>query len=178
MSDEQAMNEVKRGNLDRSALLFERYQVRLYNFFLRLTYDRDLSNDLVQTVFLRLIRYRESYRENGAFKSWIYQLARNVFHDQLAQQKLKRGSSLDLEQIAHEAAALSTEQEQADRELALHKALSLLDQEQREVLILSKFQQMKYQEIAEVMGTTESNIKVKVHRAIQKLRGLYFMVET
>ena len=74
MTDEQVMLEVHKGDLDKTAILFERYHVRLFNFFLRMSYDKDLSQDLTQTVFERLLKYRTSYKYGKQFKSWIFQI--------------------------------------------------------------------------------------------------------
>ena len=64
-----------------------------------------------------------------------------------------------------------------EREKLLHRSLARLGDEQRELLILTRFQQMKYEEVAQIMNTTVANIKVKVHRAIAKLREHYFELE-
>ena len=66
---------------------------------------------------------------------------------------------------------------QEEREAILHKSLALLKDDDRELLVLTKFQHMKYEEVAEVLDTSVSNVKVKVHRAIQKLREIYFELE-
>ena len=64
-----------------------------------------------------------------------------------------------------------------EREKLLHQSLAKLGDEQREILILTRFQQMKYEEVALIMDTSVANIKVKVHRAIAKLREHYFELE-
>jgi RNA polymerase sigma factor (sigma-70 family) len=81
MTDESIMEAVKRGELQQATLLFERYNKRIFNFLARMTMDRSLAEDLTQNVFLRIIKYRTSYREGNRFQSWIYQVARNVFSD-------------------------------------------------------------------------------------------------
>lgn len=80
-SDEEIMIKVKNNQLALMKPLFDRYHVKLYNFFLRLTYNEDVSKDLVQNVFYRIIKYRKTYNPEYKFKSWIYQLARNNFAD-------------------------------------------------------------------------------------------------
>ena len=72
------MRALADGELDAAAVLFRRYQVPLFNFFLRLGFAREMSEDLTQTVFERVIKYRESYREGMSFRTWVYQIARNV----------------------------------------------------------------------------------------------------
>lgn len=71
-SDNALMTKVKEGDLDKLGLLFERYNRRLYRFFYRLTRRRDISEDLVQGVFERILKYRHSYTINGSFSTWIF----------------------------------------------------------------------------------------------------------
>ncbi len=177
MTDEQVMLEVSKGNLSRATILFERYSKHLYNFFVRLTYDRDLSQDMTQTVFERMLKYRNSFKYGKTFKSWIFQIARNVKNDYYQKEQKRFSQFTDIDSIQLEICSQSTHNEQDIQERHLEQAMLRLDAEQREILILSKYQQMKYEEIAETLDCSVANVKVKVHRAIKKLRTLYFMVE-
>src|SRR5687768_15637647 len=88
LADEKIMIKVKSGQLSELTELFDRYHVPLYNFFLKLTADREKSQDLTQNLFYRVIRYRDTYdTEKGSFKSWIYQMARNLHVDYCKQEK-------------------------------------------------------------------------------------------
>jgi RNA polymerase sigma-70 factor (ECF subfamily) len=176
MTDEMIMEAVKSGNLQQAAMLFERYNTRIFNFLAKMTMDRELAEDLTQNVFFRIIKYRASYREGLLFQSWIYQVARNVFSDHYQTHKKNRKEYVDVEKIGeHLREEEGTEQD--EREKILSQSLARLDDEQREVLVLTRFQQLKYEEVAVIMGTTVANIKVKVHRAISKLRKYYFELE-
>ncbi len=177
MTDEQIMEAVQNGDLQQASLLFDRYHKRLFNFLARLAMDRDTAEDLTQNVFLRMIRYRNSYRQGLKFQSWIYQVARNVFSDHYQKIKNKKADFVDIEKMGeriadNEESAMMDEQEQL-----LQKSMALLSEEQRELLVLTRFQHMKYEEVAVLMDTTVANIKVKVHRAIAKLREHYFELE-
>ena len=97
MRDEDVMKLVKNGKLDALSILFDRYHVRLFNFFLRLIDDRTLSEDLVQNVFERIIKYRSSYREGASVKTWIYQIARNVRIDHFRSQKWHKEDFAEIE---------------------------------------------------------------------------------
>ncbi|MBX2964330.1 MAG: sigma-70 family RNA polymerase sigma factor [Cyclobacteriaceae bacterium] len=177
MSDESLMEAVKNGNLQQASMLFDRYNKRIFNFLARMTKDRELAEDLTQNVFLRIIRYRNSYREGMRFQSWIYQVARNVFSDHYQAAKNKTSGFVDVEKIGEMMMDTQDSREQEEREKLLEKSLALLSDEQRELLVLTRFQRMKYEEVAMLMDTTVANIKVKVHRAIQKLREHYFQLE-
>jgi RNA polymerase sigma-70 factor (ECF subfamily) len=176
MTDETIMEAVKNGDLQQASLLFDRYNKRIFNFLARMTMDRTQAEDLTQNVFLRLIKYRSSFRDGAKFQSWIYQVARNVFSDHYQAMKNKYSGFVNIEKIGDRQQDESN-LEQDERERILHKSLALLNEEQRELLVLTRFQQMKYEEVAAIMDTTVTNIKVKVHRAIQKLREHYFQLE-
>lgn len=81
------MQRVKEGNLAEMSVLFERYHLRLYNFFFRLTMNKDISQDLTQNLFYRMIKYKHTFKNEHTFKSWIYQMARNLHTDYCKQQK-------------------------------------------------------------------------------------------
>jgi RNA polymerase sigma factor (sigma-70 family) len=177
MTDELIMEAVKRGELQQATLLFERYNKRIFNFLARMTMDRALAEDLTQNVFLRIIKYRTSYREGNKFQSWIYQVARNVFSDHYQAHKNKFSDFVDVEKVSDYMADHHESEEQDEKEKILHRSMAKLTEEQRELLVLTRFQQLKYEEVAQIMDTTVANIKVKVHRAILKLREYYFEME-
>lgn len=177
MTDELIMEAVKNGELQKASVLFDRHHKRIFNFLLRMTKDRDVAEDLTQNVFLRMIKYRGSFKEESRFMPWLYQMARNVFSDHYQDHKKKGSSFVDLDKIGEKIVDVETGDEQGERERLLQQSMSLLSEEHRELLILTRFQQMKYEEVALIMSTSVANIKVKVHRAIAKLREHYFELE-
>ncbi len=174
-TDEQIMEAVKNGELQQASFLFDRYHKRIFNFLRQLSNDTMLAEDLTQNVFLRLIKYRNSYREGNRFQSWIYQMARNVFADHYQSNKNKAGNYVDVEKMSDHIS--DTEENFDEREQLLHRSMAKLSDEQRELLVLTRFQHLKYEEVATIMNTSVANIKVKVHRAIGKLREHYFELE-
>ena len=80
-SDHELMIAVRAGEVRRLGELFERYHKPLYGFFVRLTNQPSASEDLVQIVFYRILKYRHTYRDEGKFSAWIYHLARKVAAD-------------------------------------------------------------------------------------------------
>jgi RNA polymerase sigma factor (sigma-70 family) len=177
MTDELLMEAVKRGELQQATLLFERYNKRIFNFLARMTMDRALAEDLTQNVFLRIIKYRNSYREGAKFQSWIFQVARNVFSDHYQAHKNKFSDFVDVEQVSDYMPDSEHAEEQDEKEKLLHRSMAKLSEEQRELLVLTRFQHMKYEDVAAIMDTTVANIKVKVHRAILKLKEYYFELD-
>lgn len=174
------MLRVKSGQLDQLGLLFERHNRSLYGFFFRLTTDTNASEDLVQNVFLRIMKYRHTYHGDGKFTTWMYHMARNLFADYYKKQK-RMGYKEDVETtdryFRDEANAESTRIQQEEIDL-LQKALDQLALEKKEILVLSKFQEMRYKEIADLMGLTESAVKVRIFRALKELREVYEKLET
>lgn len=176
MTDETIMVAVRNGNLSEASVLFERYNKRIYNFLVSMTYDRSTAEDLTQNVFLRMIKYRNSFKEDSRFQPWIYQIARNVFTDYYTKQK-DRSNSIDVERVKDDIADSEDSSVIVEKEQLLHACIAKLTEEERELLVLTRFQHLKYEDVAIIMDTTVANIKVKVHRTIGKLRQHYFELD-
>jgi RNA polymerase sigma factor (sigma-70 family) len=193
MSDEELMHALAQGDLDKAALLFERWHLRLFNFLHRLGQDPALAQDLTQNLFVRLLRYRVSYRAGAAFKPWVYQLARHVFYDHCQRQVRAPEHRLQPRHahVAEPGTAPNDDwhqtpdggwhqgpaAQQEAREAQLRAALERLPPDDRELLVMSRFEELKYEEIAEATGLSLANVKVRIHRAIKKLREVYFQLE-
>ena len=166
------MLKVKAGDLDRMGLLFERYNRPLFGFFYHLTGERFASEDMTQNVFYRMIKYRHTFTGEGEFRTWMYHLARNVLIDS-AKKNNKIVYQSDITKAAENYNSehkLEKNLEQSESVELLHKALNKISADCREVLIMSKFQELPYKEIASLLKISEGNVKVKVYRALQELR--------
>jgi RNA polymerase sigma-70 factor (ECF subfamily) len=172
VADEDLMLQVRSGAAEMLGVLFDRYQTPLYNFYTKMTQDRALSEDLVQDVFLRILRYRQTYRPGTPFRAWMYQIARNARVD--AMRKVKPEAPMLAEPAA--PAAADTAQQKQEAQL-LQRALMQLPEDKREILILSRYQELKYEEIARLMGCEVGAVKVRVHRALQQLREAFRQLE-
>ena len=170
------MIAVKEGDLDALSPLFEKYHVKLYNFFLRLTHQRETSRDLTQNVFSRILQYRTSFNEKHQFKSWIYQLARNVHIDHYNKNRHWASDYDDTENLAGIDRDAHEEMEDSERKEILMEAIGQLPIDQKEVIELSRFQGLKYEEISKITGSSVPAVKVKVHRAIKRLKEIYFQI--
>jgi len=171
--DEGLMMEVRNGLGDRLGVLFDRYQVPLFNFYSKMTGDRVLSEDLVQKVFLRILKYRHSYRPGTPFRAWMYQIARNARLSHFERQR--RETTLNLQPAPSVSSPDSAERKQ-ETEL-LFRALMQMPEEKREVLVLSRFQELKYEEIAQLLGCEIGAVKVRVHRALRELRETFLQLQ-
>src|SRR6185312_3265122 len=88
VNDEALMSAVREGDLAQLGPLFDRYHVPLFDFLSRMTGNRQVSEDLVQEVFLRVLKYRGTYREGARFGTWIFSIARNVRTDYFSRREL------------------------------------------------------------------------------------------
>lgn len=172
--DEELMSQVRNGVADGLGVLFDRYQMPLFNFFYKMTGNRTTSEDLVQEVFFRILKYRQSYREGTPFKAWMYQIARNARVDLFRRQRPEVSWEPEMEPIV--VPADSTQQQQETQ--MLYQALLQMPEEKKEVLILSRFQGLKYEEIAQLLGCEVNTVKTKVHRALQELREQFYRPNT
>src|SRR5687767_14062946 len=136
MTDEMIMEAVKNGDLQQACLLFERYNKRIYNFLARMTMDRALAEDLTQNVFLRIIKYRNSYRDGLRFQSWIYQVARNIFSDHYQAHKNRLSDFVDVEKVSDHIPDMNEGKSLEEQEKLLERSLAMLNDEQRELLVL------------------------------------------
>jgi RNA polymerase sigma-70 factor, ECF subfamily len=173
------MLQVKTGDLDKMGLLFERYHRALHGFLYHMTNHRESSEDMVQMVFYRMLKYRHTFKGDGEFKSWMYHLARNVLKDHVKKNK-KTINHYDVVEFEERIAGgtQADEQIQKEQELrVLQNALTNLSPENKEVLVLSRFQELKYSEIAKIMDITEGTVKVRVHRAMNQLKEIYLKIE-
>jgi len=176
-TDSELMGRVRDGELERLSELFERHHRRLYGFFLRLTGDAAGAEDLVQEVFVRLIKYRHSFRVDAEFTPWLFTLARNAGVDHFRSRPKELPHAEDAPEPAaaleHPVAAL----ERREQTELLQAALGRLPHDKRELLVLARFGEMRYERIAELLGITVGAVKVRVHRALKELRAAYRAVE-
>jgi len=179
LSDNVLMLKVKSGEIDKLGLLYERYKKMLLGFFFKMNHDLEASEDLVQNVFVRILKYKHTFTGSGKFSTWMYHLARNMYYDQYRKNK-KTEKNVALENVSYKLVDTSTidsEIYQNEQQLQLKRALQELDQEKRELLILSRYQELKYHEIAEVIGSSEGAVRVKIHRTLKELKEIFFKLE-
>ena len=172
----ELMTHVRDGDVRQLAHLFERHHVRLYNYYVRLTGRRDVSEDMVQDVFYRMLKYRQSYSPDGDFMAWMYQLARNVHRDRFKKWRYERSAADDLEEPVAPDPGPTEQLERKEHADLLQKALARLQAEKKEILILSRYQELPYETIAALLGCSVGAVKVRVHRAMNDLRKEYFQL--
>ncbi|MBU6402794.1 MAG: sigma-70 family RNA polymerase sigma factor [Verrucomicrobia bacterium] len=179
-TDELLMLSVRDGEVENLGVLYERHRGPLFNFFVRLTGSTQAGEDLVHDVFLRMLKYRHTFEARKRFTTWMYQVARNAHFDSWR----KRQHEVPLEAGGVDTGeALPSQEPAPDARLAhsqeialLQEALAGLPVESREVLVLSRFQHLKYEEIATVLDCGVGAVKMRVYRALKELRERFTLL--
>lgn len=173
-TDRDLMLAAANGDVEKFGILFDRYHQRLFEFFYRLSGDASSSEDLLQDVFLRMLRYRRSFKETSEFRAWMYQIARTARID-----RFKKRWGMDA-MVSEQQAAVEPRHSvtpdrsfEKDQEAALlQRALLELPEAKREILVLARFQELKYDQIASLLNLDVGAVKVRVHRATVELRAI------
>jgi len=173
-TDEKLMLAVRDGDVAKLGVLFDRHHRALFDFFIRMTRRRPIADDLVQDVFFRILKYRKTFRDQSWFKAWMFHIARNAHVDYY---RSHQGEAILEDDHANGLPSPSPppgqQLETQQQAMMLECAMFKLSAEKREVLILSRYQDMKYEQIAELMGCEVSTVKTRVHRALKDLRDIY-----
>ena len=170
------MQAVRDGDVAKLGPLFERYHVPLFDFLSRVTGNPTAAEDLVQDIFMRILKYRSTFR-GGSFETWLFRIARNARADYF--RKRRPIGPLGEEDIERpETGPGPATQLEVDREIVrLRRALMRLPEDKRELLVLARYQNMKYEQIAELLGIEVGAVKVRVHRAIRELRDIFLQLQ-
>jgi RNA polymerase sigma-70 factor (ECF subfamily) len=175
LSDNRLMLRVKDGELDQLGLLFERYHRLLFSFFYNRSKNAALSEDLVQNVFVRVLKYRRNFRGDGEFKAWLFHIARNVQYDYHRKWSKRHTEDVDewKDRIEDDRISQHDRLVETEKMEQLRIALQHLEPDKREVIVLAKLKGMKYAEIGQLLGCTEGAVKVRVYRALKELKHIY-----
>jgi RNA polymerase sigma-70 factor (ECF subfamily) len=180
--DIRVMLRVRDDDAAAFAELVELYQHRLVTILHHLVGNLDEAEDLAQEVFLRVYRSRKKYHPRAKFSTWLFTIANNLALNALRSKHRKSSVPLNLrdsgplgprpaEQLVHDSSAIPTRQvQQQELVLMIQQALNTLNERQRMAVVLNKFEDMNYADIAEVMGMTVKAVKSLLSRARENLR--------
>lgn len=185
LSDEALMLLCQKGRQDALEEIYRRYYRPVLLFILRLIQNREMAEDLVQETFIRVYNNRKSWQPRSKFTSWLYRIAKNicidekrrywnrlVYADSQFGNNSEKGNSTVLDRVEDSAGDARDHFALKIDEDEIKKAINQLSPEQREVIILNKYQGMSYHEIAEILGATPESIKQRAYRAHLKLRQI------
>jgi len=167
------MRAVRDGDVAKLGVLFERHHRPVFEFLVRMTGDRMAAEDLVQDVFVRMLKYRATYRDVGSFETWMFRIARNARADYFqARHAVTLVSDAGVD-APSAAPAPPTALERAEEVDQLRRALLLIRDDRRELIVLARYRGMKYEQIAELLDVDVGTIKVRMHRAMKELRDTF-----
>ena len=164
-------------NEDREAFreLVSLYQKRIFLLAFSFFHNREDAMDIVQETFMRLYQKIHTFREGENFKSWIFQVAKNLCIDRYRKNHSKGkewGSEQNLEEMNLPSENSDNSHQALDLKMIFSRCLEKLAERQRMVFVLKHYNQLKYREIAEVLNISPGTVKSLHFKAVQNLRGL------
>ena len=181
LTDAEMMLRVKAGDDSAFDYLVQKYRRAMINFMYRMAHNSAAAEDLAQEVFLRVYRSRGSYEPSAKFTTWLYRIATNLAVNHARDTRHERPETMvSLDEPDEETGAsmdvadssLSVEEKLVRRErlMAIRKTVQKLPERQRIAVLMHKYQQMDYKQIAEVLKLSESATKSLLFRAYETLR--------
>ena len=162
--------------------LVEIYSPRLYGYFYRLTGRREDAEDLLQELFVRVVRMIGRYEHDNRFDAWLFRIGTNLVRDRVRRQRRSPGFEVGGGEVDEPGRLEEVPDSEVDRpddamEMAeeidrLQRVLRRLPEAEREVILLRHFSQMSFKEVAEAMGTPLGTALARAHRGLAKLRQL------
>ncbi|MFH1680144.1 MAG: sigma-70 family RNA polymerase sigma factor [Candidatus Eisenbacteria bacterium] len=172
MNDDDLMERTASGDEGAFRLLVERWERPLFGFLERMLGSREEAEDMTQEAFLRVFAEARSYRPEGRFRSWIFRIAGNLARSRLRRDRVIRW--IRLEPLLHDP---PDPRERADgrierdeRRRTVRRALAKLPDRQRQAVLLQRYEDLSYREIASAMDTTVPAVESLLQRATAFLR--------
>ncbi|ARI77213.1 RNA polymerase sigma factor SigX [Halobacillus mangrovi] len=159
--------------------LYDKYHRDLFQFIIYMVKDRDLAEDLVQDVYIKVIKSYQSFDGRSSEKTWLFSIARHVTIDFFRRQKRKRNRIMDFFDWSEKAEKIQDTDTlpeeiaiQNEEMKAVYQALDQCTVDQRSVIILRFIQGMSIQETAAILDWSESKVKTTQHRGMKALREI------
>ena len=172
LNDQELMRIVQSGDFSPASEIYDRYSGRIYNFAFRFLKNSEAAEDATQEVFVKMLKHANQFHGDAKLSTWLFSITANWCRDYLRKADNKSKESDDVLVTLPAPAELSPDRNLEQREDAarVRKALEALTAEQREAILLSRYQGLSYAEIAQIAGCSEGAVKTRVFRAMETLK--------
>jgi len=172
LSDQELMAVVQGGDYSPASEIYDRYSARIYNFAFRFLKNAEAAEDATQEVFVKMLKHANQFHGDAKLSTWLFSITANWCRDYLRKADNKAKESDDVLVTLPAPNELSPERklELRENEVRVRKALDALTPEQREAILLSRYQGLSYAEIAQIAGCSEGAVKTRVFRAMETLK--------
>jgi RNA polymerase sigma factor (sigma-70 family) len=172
LSDQELMRLVQAGDFSPASEIYDRYSSRIYNFAYRFLRNSEAAEDATQEVFVKMLKHANQFHGDAKLSTWLFSITANWCRDYLrkSDNKAKEAEDVLLTLPASSELAPDRRLEQRENEQRIQKALTALTPEQREAILLSRYQGLSYAEIAQISGCSEGAVKTRVFRAMETLK--------
>src|SRR5689334_14003280 len=172
LSDQELMRIVQAGDFSPASEIYDRYSGRIYNFAFRFLKNSEAAEDATQEVFVKMLKHANQFHGDAKLSTWLFSITANWCRDYLrkADNKAKEAEDVLISIPAPAELAPDRTLEQRENEARVQRALSALTPEQREAILLSRYQGLSYAEIAQIAGCSEGAVKTRVFRAMETLK--------
>lgn len=172
LSDQELMRLVQAGDVSPAAEIYDRYSRRIYNFAYRFLRNSEAAEDATQEVFVKMLKHANQFHGDAKLSTWLFSITANWCRDYLrkADNRAKEAEEVLYSLPAPSEHAPDRNLERRQDEQLIQKALSALTPEQREAILLSRYQGLSYAEIAQISGCSEGAVKTRVFRAMETLK--------
>ncbi|HEX2060065.1 MAG TPA: RNA polymerase sigma factor [Thermoanaerobaculia bacterium] len=166
------MRIVQAGDHSPASEIYDRYSGRIYNFAFRFLRNAEAAEDATQEVFVKMLKHANQFHGDAKLSTWLFSITANWCRDYLrkADNKSKETDDVLVTLPAPTELAPDRNLERREDEQRVRKALESLTAEQREAILLSRYQGLSYAEIAQIAGCSEGAVKTRVFRAMETLK--------
>lgn len=174
LTDQELMGLVQAGDYSPAAVLFDRYSTRIYNFAYRFLRNSEAAEDATQEVFVKMMKHAHQFNGEAKLSTWLFSITANLCRDYLrkSDNKAKDDEEALLTMAAPAEYSPAHVLETRETERRVRDALQKLTPEQREAILLSRYQGLSYAEIAQISGCSEGAVKTRVFRAMETLKKI------
>ncbi len=172
LNDQELMHIVQSGDYSPASEIYDRYSGRIYNFAFRFLKNSEAAEDATQEVFVKMLKHANQFHGDAKLSTWLFSITANWCRDYLRKADNKSKESDDVLVTLPTPSELAPDRnlERRQTEQRVRRALESLTAEQREAILLSRYQGLSYAEIAQIAGCSEGAVKTRVFRAMETLK--------